>query len=378
MLLRLVISELRHRWSGAALGLIMIAVATSTVLLVAMLAESGERQTRRIQRDIGLNVIILPPGTDIDEYWMTGVATGSMQADVMDRLVDQDVANRLVPMLKQSIEINGHQAMLVGLEDEWYRRNRTMPDVFTTQVPLGSVVLGSAIARSLGAGQGDVVQVLGESMSVDRVLASTGTREDVAVHVTLADAQQLLDQASTLNEIQAIECHCAPGETDPLGRLRTALDPIIPGVTIIRREAAANARLQQRHQAERVLAVTSPLALLLCAGLVAALATMNMRERRVEIGLLHAVGRSGGFIGMLLLGRWIPIGLLGAVLGWVLAMACATFISPGLLPNGGQMAIPVSTFTFVLVLAPAGAISASAVPVAFALRRDPAEVLRSI
>ena len=360
------------------MGLIMIAVATSTVLLVAMLAESGERQTRRIQRDIGLNVIILPPGTDIDEYWMTGVATGSMQADVMDRLVDQDVANRLVPMLKQSIEINGHQAMLVGLEDEWYRRNRTMPDVFTTQVPLGSVVLGSAIARSLGAGQGDVVQVLGESMSVDRVLASTGTREDVAVHVTLADAQQLLDQASTLNEIQAIECHCAPGETDPLGRLRTALDPIIPGVTIIRREAAANARLQQRHQAERVLAVTSPLALLLCAGLVAALATMNMRERRVEIGLLHAVGRSGGFIGMLLLGRWIPIGLLGAVLGWVLAMACATFISPGLLPNGGQMAIPVSTFTFVLVLAPAGAISASAVPVAFALRRDPAEVLRSI
>ena len=56
----LLLRELLHRPLGAVLTVLAVAAAVALVNAFVLLARAGERETRRIQRDIGLNVLVLP------------------------------------------------------------------------------------------------------------------------------------------------------------------------------------------------------------------------------------------------------------------------------------------------------------------------------
>ena len=62
-LTRLVIKEIRHRPLGAILGAAAVASAVAVVVFLWGVAVAGERETRLIQRDIGLNLVIVPAET---------------------------------------------------------------------------------------------------------------------------------------------------------------------------------------------------------------------------------------------------------------------------------------------------------------------------
>lgn len=74
--------------------------------------------------------------------------------------------------------------------------------------------------------------------------------------------------------------------------------------------------------------------ILVCAAWVGTLAMMNVRERKQEIGILRALGYSAGKITALFLGKALLLGILGAVLGFIIGTALSLKFGPEILSHG--------------------------------------------
>ena len=311
--------ELQLRWVSALAALFIIAGAVAMVLLADFLTTASEAATRRIQRDIGLNLVILPPQTNLDAWWIDRVPRGTMPEEWIDRLESQDVANRLVPMLVARLQIRNAEVLLTGIDEERFKRGKTMKKAFGRTVEDGTVVLGSVAAQGAAAVEGKTLDLGGQAYTVARILEPTGSEDDVRAWVSLSDAQKILDVGPRLNEIRALECHCSEDVDDPLAALRAELEPLVPGAKIVRMEALADARRSQRILAERLFSIAAPTAVALAAITVMVLTIVNVNERRNEIGVLRAHGYGSGSVLGLFLIRSIILGVIGGAIGWAIA-----------------------------------------------------------
>ena len=100
----LVLQELRHRWPGALLGALVVSIAVALVVVSLALARAGEKETRLIQRDVGLNVLILS---------VTGVKGGDLR-DMSDK-ARQRLGSGVVLIVSDN---NPKVALLVAVTDD--------------------------------------------------------------------------------------------------------------------------------------------------------------------------------------------------------------------------------------------------------------------
>lgn len=372
----LVLAELRHRAASAGAFALVVAVATAWACTFVLLARAAEKETRIIQRDIGLNVVVISAEEDLDRYWAQGFAEASFPAEYVARLEDQNVANRLIPMLRRRVSWGDVEVMLTGIGAERFQGGKRMKAAFGMEVPAGELVVGGTIARRLALAEGTTVDFLGHEFRVSRVLAETGSEEDVRVYTSLAEAQRLLDAPGRLNEIQALECHCGEDVLDPLAALRAELEPLLPGTRVLRRADLADARRTQRLQAEGLLALATPLVLVFAALIVGALAWANVRARRAEVGVLRTLGWASGSVAALFLLRAGLLATAGALVGASVGGALANTAGERVfrVVRGAVEGDP-ALLGLALLLAPPFAMIASLVPTLVALRADPAEML---
>jgi putative ABC transport system permease protein len=376
-LLALVARELLYRKWSAALTALAVAVACTATCFVVLAARAAETQTRIIQRDIGLNVLILPAATNLDRYWTLGYSEHSMPEAYTDRLADQQVANRLIPLLQHRVAIGNTQAMLTGMAPERFIDNKKRP-VFSFEIEPSTAIIGDTIAAALNLERGASVDILGERFRVERVLAPQGSAEDARIYTTLADAQRLLDLPGRINEIQALECECDAGISDPLAALRAQLQPLLPDTTIIRRASLADARLKQRAMAQRNAQTLTPVIVILAGLWTATLMLLNVRDRRSEIGILRSLGFASSRIAAVWTTRALCLGLAGAILGWVLGNALFLALAERLFTITQPAFTPDPQLLLGLLLAgPAFAALAGLVPIAIATRTDPASLMET-
>ena len=107
------------------------------------------------------------------------------------------------------------------------------------------------------------------------------------------------------------------------------------------------------------------------------LATINVRERRTEIGIMRALGYGSGRIAGLFLSKAVLIGVIGAAVGYGIGSALALKFGPGIFKVTAKsiQAEPRLLF-WALLAAPAFAALASFIPTALAVTDDPAKTLR--
>ncbi|MFT4538194.1 MAG: putative ABC transport system permease protein [Planctomycetota bacterium] len=379
-LLSAMLAELRHRWISAVLTTLVVAFAVSAVAGFVILSRAAEQETRVVQRDIGLNVLILSDQTVLTDYYAHGFAQHDMPAEYVERLADQAVANRLVPLLRRRVEAQSGSrsmpVMLTGIGQEVFKGGKKMKAVFGKQLAANEVVIGGEVAAMLQIQRGDSLELFGESLHVTRALAAAGTAEDVTVYGNLKTVQRLMKLEGRINEIQAIECHCGDEITDPLAHLKKQLEALLPGTRVLRRAALADARRSQRLSAERFVSVVTPVAALLGALLVAVLSWLNMRERRAELGLLRTLGFRNLRVSTFLLGRTLLIGLAGAAIGCLVGERVALDWIPRIYSVTGAKATGLGPlWPVTLALASLCTLAAASIPIVLAMRSDPAEVL---
>ncbi len=421
---RLAIREMRYRKLSAALGLVGVTTAIAVLVGTFLLLEASGNRTMALLRQreavlsadmaaldnevrkamlaLGFTVTILPAREDLTQYHANGAATHSMPEEHAARLANSGTltVRHMVPLLRRRIKWAETRwtIILTGTPDHVLLPDSAAQELTTRQVAPGQIVLGYELHRGLKLAEGRTVALLGKEFTVGDCLRERGTRDDITAWVTLREAQSLLDAEGRISEIRALRCRT---DTIDMSELRAELQRVLPGTQALSSvpealagvmaragaarqvEAAAQREREkqvttQRHRRQLAL-VSVGLAVTCCSALLGLLALANVRRRTSEIGILRSLGLCASQIFVLVLLRWVTIGLAGAIAGFGVGLAVAYGSAAG--SSGNLASVFPWQRTAVLFLAGvAAALGATTLagwfPAVLAVRQDPAAILQ--
>ncbi|MFQ6131810.1 MAG: ABC transporter permease [Armatimonadota bacterium] len=373
--LRLLLRELRHRKLNFALGLLAVVLAVALSVAILTMCEASQRETRRIMRDMGFNLLILPKHADMADFWSRDFAVEEMPEEYVHRLANSDVVTvrHLAARLQREVFWRGQRVLLTGVLPEVPQLHMTTKPPMGLDIPRGKAYVGHALAQRLDIQVGDTIELGGQRFLVDRCLEEKGSKTDIRIFGHLHDVQAALDLPGRINEIEALGCLC---DEDRLPVIRQDIARILPDTQVTEIRDIAVARAETRQMVERYAAVIMPAVLLVCAVWVGLLALSNVRERRGEIGILRAMGVRSWPIAVLFLGRAVLLGVVGAALGYAIGTWLAIGIGPGIFKLTGGKIVPLQQLlVWTLVVAPLLCAVAAYLPAMLAVLQDPAEIL---
>jgi len=263
-------------------------------------------------------------------------------------------------------------------------------------------VMGSRAAKRLNLGIGDEISVnvpdpskmvqLFVSLRVTGIL-NTGGTEDDAIVTSLQQAQDISRQpgvyrklyvsALTKSEDDFARRDPKTMKPDELERwscspyvssIAYSIKQVLPGsdVRVIRRVADGEGKILTRV---RTLLWLVTFASLLAAALaVGASSAASVIERRMEIGLMKALGAGSGTVGWLLAAEQLLLAFVGGCIGYALGLLLARFLGTKIF--GVPPAPSLLVLGVILVLAAAVTLLGSALPLRRAARFNPAPILR--
>jgi len=370
-----------------------------------------EDDTRVIMRDMGFNLSIIHRDNDLLDYWSGAPPQVDMPQEYVDLLAGDrrlTMVTHLVATLRGTLVWKGRTVRLVGYLPETTALHQRRKTPMGYDVLRGTVLVGHELGRLLGTDEH--VELGSTRLRVAGRLPEQGTPDDMSLVVHLADAQAILGKPGRINQILALECNCAEAD---LPRIRRQLADVLPETYIIRDVPRAAARAKQRDMVaqrhekiietqraeladrqaalaataarrgrvqqtmESLSVVVAALVVVLAGAWVGLLALGNVRQRRTEIGLLRALGKGGGMIAGLFLGRAVLVGLGGAAVGCGMGVAAAYGLGAAVMGiPAARFDVPGALVAAALVGAPLLAAAASYLPTLWALRQDPAVILR--
>jgi ABC-type lipoprotein release transport system permease subunit len=375
-----ILREMGFRKLNALFSLLGLSLAVTVVVASQLLAEADERETRRVTRDMGFNLRLIPAKTDLTQFYRDGFSRHAMDVSMLDRLATQltnNVSfNHLVGSLRREYTINSQDVLLVGLSETYVAPGQgKKPMGFV--IKKGTIHIGSQVALVQKKKKGEKMHIGVREFTVANDTIETGTPDDITIFARLDDVQSVLGLAGKINEIEAIDCLCLTADQDPLAILQKEIGGILPEVQVVQKRTLADARAKQRQTREKVNGVVLPSVLLASAVWIALLAVFNVRDRRQEIGILRALGKGGGRIAGLFLGKAVMVGLVAALIGAALGTWVVLEFGPSLFPVTKKAIHANWTLAAQLIVAtPLFAALASFIPAMLAVSHDPAETLR--
>ncbi len=263
----------------------------------------------------------------------------------------------------------------------------------------GRVLLGTCLARRLKLRPGATIQLFAqsrgggvntESLTVEGI-TSSGIKyvDDISVHMSLSDAQSLLEVGSVAKLVVFLK---HSGDTGRVMRLLAAAPPssALSGMMVESWDKLSLGFQYANSMYQLILAVARFVVLIVALFSISGSLTLSVIERYREMGTLRALGTPRRRLTLLLAFEAPFLGAAGAALGSFLAMALTASINVlgGItFPAEPGMSVSAVNILFtprVGVLAQNGAalvlasIAASLAPGALGTRRSVAELLRSV
>jgi putative ABC transport system permease protein len=382
---------------------------------------------RKTTLKLGFHVVILPKDQNLTDVFSKNYASKFMPETYATKLAGANIVtiNHLLPALEQRVEWperNNRTFILIGIRGEVPLMHSDPKKPMLDPVPPGKIVLGNELARTENLKVGDPLTLMGRPFTVSQVYAARGDKRDITAWIDLNEAQEMLDKAGLINSIWAVECSCAFAD---LPKVRQEIEAILPDTNVVENGTIALARAEARHKAdedakaslqqaeadaaaaiaqakadaaqavadeqagrlqlrgqlESFESVLVPLVIVASAVWIGLLAMSNVRHRRMEIGILRAVGLRANQVLAVFLAKAALTGVVGAVIGYALGFglglgAGATWQAAAVDASAtGKLFDPV-LLVIVLVAAPLLAVLASWLPAMSAAQQDPAMVLR--
>ena len=274
-------------------------------LFVALLTtgRASERETTRLMRDMGFNLLVVPRDTNMEDFWAADFADKDMPEDYVRRLAaTEDIdADHYVAVLQKKVRWQDRSVLLYGLLPELGaigRRRNKAPMGY--RIDPGTCLVGYELARGLRLKPKQRIELLGRSLVVTDCLAESGSKDDIRLFADLHDVQAMLGMAGRINMIEALGCLC---EGAKLSTLRTQIAAALPDTKVTELRTLALTRAETRAMVEKHITFIIGVVVCVCAAWLGLLAWLNVRERRQEIGILRALGFGSGRIGALFLGN---------------------------------------------------------------------------
>ncbi len=374
----LIFKEIRYRKFNFLLSLLAVIAAVGLCAAFFTTSHASQTETTRLMRDMGYNLRIVHNDTDMADFWARGYSDLTLPEDTAVWFATHEnlLFTHLLATLKQRIEWQGREVILNGIATEVTPEDKKKPSMIFEIEP-GTAYVGYTLAKVEGLNKGDKITIDGNSLIVASTLPETGNEEDIYLYTHLRDAQTILGLDNQINEIKALDCYCRIPGVNPLVLLREQIAEQFPDVKLFQIRPIAEARQKQRAMLEHYFAWIMPITVIACGLWIGALAMLNTRDRREEIGVLRALGYSSGKIATLFLGKAILIGLVGSIAGYFIGTWLAMQVAPTLFEATSKSVKPQTIILLVsVILAPAFAAISSFIPAMVAVSQDPADVLR--
>ena len=375
----MIFKEIAHRKFNFLFSLLAVLTAVALFIFFHTTGRAAREEARVVLKNMGFNLRIIPKDTDMDKFWAEGFSEHTMPEDYVYRFAKQKglYYNHLMATLQRKTTWRGKSVILTGILPEVSPPGKKKKPMSFSVKP-GTVYVGYEIARSLGIKEGDVIDLLGERFTVAKALSQTGSIDDIRIYGHLHDIQRILGLKGRINEIKALECVCYIQSPEEFRRtLHRQLAQLLPDAKVIELRSIALARRNQRWMIERYFSIVMPFVIVVCAVWIGALAMMNVRDRRYEIGIMRALGYGSGKIALLFLGKAIVIGLIGAALGFLVGTLLSLTLGPDIFKVTARMIKPIyGLLGWSLIAAPAFAALSSFIPAMVAVTQDPALTLR--
>uniref|UniRef100_UPI0032180A2B ABC transporter permease n=1 Tax=uncultured Draconibacterium sp. TaxID=1573823 RepID=UPI0032180A2B len=375
----LFLKEINYRKTNFLLGLVGMVAAVAIVVMFFMMTAASQNETRRLTRDMGFNLKIIPENTNMNNFWVDGYSNLTMPEEYVKRLVDTKSIfyAHLTATLHRNIVWQDKEAVLTGISPDELEPKGTKKSKMIFAVKAGTAYVGYELAKDLNIQEGQQIDVLGKQFKVERTLAETGSGDDIRIYFDLKELQQLLKMEGRINEIMALNCLCSTEGDDPLDALREQLEAVLPNSKVIMNRTIAVARERQRKMMDNYFAVLLPIILIACLLWVGTFSMINVLQRRTEIGTLRATGFNSWKIARLFFARALLTGILGAILGFFLATWLGMQYGPEVFKVTAKAVKPVYSLLYKAILvAPFFAALAAFIPIVLAVKQEPAEVLK--
>lgn len=205
--------------------------------------------------------------------------------------------------------LQGSSVPVIGIDPE----NVISPFEALKHLEHGKAAIGLELARTLGTGKDSVLILGSNSLKISSVLPASGNSEDLAIFISLSQAQQISGLKSAVNEIRIFPY---PGSS--LEEMEAFLRTEAGQFNVLetsRGEVADEKVKDSLHLYRTVLYIIA----VLVVGIGLMIGTcLNMRERKLELATLFAIGSTGSSVLSALILRSIIVGLFGAAFGYAL------------------------------------------------------------
>jgi len=377
-IIQLIWHELKERKLSFLLSALAVTAAVALCTVFALTEAANQRETKRLMRDLGFNLRVVPGATDMNHFYLTGFSDQTMPESALDTLatVKNLSYNHLVSVLHGKLELQGREFMLMGLSEERAPPGQKKP-LMVKAIESGKIHIGSEVAKQMNWNKGDGVELNGHKLQIARRMPEMGSIDDLRIFGNLSDVQTVLGLEDQINEIKAIDCLCLTPAENPRDILQAEIERTLPGTRVVMLSNIAEARARQRQTSDHHARFVIASVILVAAAWVGVLAVINVRQRASEVGLLRALGYGSFSIASLILGRALLIGLIAAVVGAAIGTWGALTFGPSIFQITARAIQPqAALFWYALLVTPVFAALVSLVPAALAVAQDPAQVLR--
>ncbi len=375
----LILKEIIHRKFNFLMGLLGMIIIVAFVVSFYTITQATKNETRLLTRNMGFNVRIIPGETDMNQFWTGGYSKLTMSQDIVKRLIDEKSVDyaHLTATLHKKIIWRDKEVILTGISKDEKEPSGKSKSKMIFAIEKDKIYVGYELAKQFHLTDGDRLEFIGQTFEVKKTLSETGSEDDVRVYFDLETLQKLLNMEGRINEVMALNCMCSTQGGDPLGELRAELNRVVPEAKVIMNATIANAREDQRKMTDKYFAFLFPIILIISAIWLASVAMTNVKERTHEIGIMKALGFTNWKISQLFFFRAFVIGLLGAILGFVLGSILSYYLGPKIF---NLTLIPVKPLYHLLYWAifigPLFAALTSLIPVLWAVDQDSAQLLK--
>ncbi len=367
----LILRNLFRRRTRTLLTAAGLAVAIAAVLDLVGVSWNFERAFSSLYQGKGIDLVVVRAG-------LTNQLSSTLDQKLGDRIRAIDGVAKVAPSLMDVVGFE--QANLVSvLVNGWesgsllFSGSRVLEGRAFRPDETNVAMLGRVLALNLGKKVGDTVDVAGEPLRVIGVYESDSLFETGAMIVPMASLQHMMGREG---QVTGFVVQARSSTAADVSALRARIEAAISGV------AATPARDQIDHDVQLQLVrvmTTATTALAVLLGSVGMLNTMVMTvfERTQEIGVLRALGWKRRRVLAMILGEAVCLGLLGAVMGMVLALIGMHGIM--LIPTARgfiEPTVPPPVLAFGLIIGLALSVLGGVYPAVRAAALDPSEAIR--
>lgn len=338
----LIWKELRERPTAMLTGLLTIILGTAALVTIRNVTFFSEQAVARELDALGANVLVLPQGASVQDYYAADLHGQTMPEQFVHQLAFSNLegVENIAPKLCLPTQMVKRGVILTGIlpqsefkaKASWQSANlftkhqgckracaggddassanlatrRTIQDLGRDEV-----VLGADIAAACGLAAGDKVFLFDKLFSVTAVLPPIGTVDDGRAFAHLHTVQELAKVGEVVNVIEIMGCceDVAQGLVAQLGKL-------LPGTKIVTITQVVQTQVSINRLMNRLSWLFLAVLVGMAAASIANATFANVRERRREIGTLMALGATPRLVTRLFLVKALLFGSVGGLAGY--------------------------------------------------------------